>query len=138
MSSPENASCRHLIDAERGLAYVKLYGRVEGSFIASCVGRLRNDPAWRDSFDVIWDERDITIFDITPEGLEEMVDAQTSGQTGNDIVVSSRESRSLVLQLYAMRTRARGRPAEVFETLDEALGVLGLSELPMDLRLTEV
>ncbi len=135
MSSKDGSSCTHLVDTERGLAYVKLYGDVEGAFIASCVRALRADPDWDDTFDVIWDERDIAVLNITPSGLDDMVDAQTSGQVGNDIVVSGRPSRDLILELYAMRTRAWGRPAKVFKTLDAALGFLGLSQLPTNLRL---
>ena len=135
MSAPDDPSCSHHIDVGHRLAYIKLYGNVEGSSVASCVRALRADPEWDDAFDVIWDERDVTVFDITPSGLDEMVDAQTSGQTGHDIVVSSRRSRDQILELYAMRTRARGRPARVCTTLDDALDALGLSGLPVDLRL---
>lgn len=128
-------SFEYRIDPDHSLAYAKLYGDVDGPFIASRVRALRADPEWSDAFDVIWDERDVAVLDITLDGLEAMVDAQTDGQTGRDLVVSRRESRADVLRLYAVRTRARGRPAEVCETLRDALGVLGLDALPAPLRL---
>ena len=122
------------IDADRGLALASVSGEATGEDIARCVDELRADPAWSDLFDVIWDERGITTLDVTPGGLEEMVDAQTDGQVGRDVVISTRGSRKGIYDLYARRTRLRGRPAVVCTTMECALEAVGLSDLPATLR----
>jgi hypothetical protein len=84
---------------------------------------------------VIWDEREVRSLDVTPEGLEEMVDAQTeAGQVGLDLVVSTRDDHAGLLMLYTWRTSRRGRPAAVCRTLEDALAQVGLTELPAELR----
>jgi hypothetical protein len=122
------------IDPAAGLALARVSGEVTGHDVARFVRRLQSDPDWRPTFDAIWDERGITLLDVTPDGLDEMVDAQAEGQVGADVVVTEREDRELVQRLYALRVRARGRPATVCDTLDGALAAVGLGALPERLR----
>ena len=125
---------RYRIDPDRCLAFASVHGEATGADIAACVRRLRADPAWSDTYDVIWDERGVTTLDLTPDGLDRMVEAQTSGQVGLDVVISDRGSREAVYDLYARRTRAQGRPTCVCTTMECALEAVGLSELPTTLR----
>lgn len=122
------------IDPDHGLALATVSGEATGEDIARCVRELRSDPAWSDAFDVIWDERGVTTLDVTPDGLDRMVDAQTSGQTGRDVVVSTRGSRKGFFDLYVRRTRLEGRPAVVCTTMACALEAVGLADLPAALR----
>ncbi|MDT0630633.1 hypothetical protein [Rubrivirga litoralis] len=123
-------SFRYRIDTDHGLALAQIAGDATGEYIASCVRALQADPAWSDAYDVIWDDRGVTVLDVTPRGLDEMVAAQTNGQFGMDVIVSDRGSREAVFLLYARRTRAAGRPARVCRTLDEALAAVGRTALP--------
>jgi hypothetical protein len=128
-----NGSCEYQIDPARRLAVVQIKGDVTGADIADCVRRLRTDARWTDDTDVLWDEREIRRLDVTPEDLAEMVDEQTSGQTGQDIVLTGREEHEMVMRLYTWRVRANGRPAHVCTTLQCALDLLNLDELPPEL-----
>ena len=130
MRPAPKGSCEYRIDQKLGLALVRVSGAVSGARIARCAEALQSDPAWSFTYAAIWDERGITSLDVTPQDLEAMVSAQAKGQVGPDIVITVREDHEALLQLYAWRVRARGRPATVCRSLDEALAILELDELP--------
>lgn len=125
------------IDPEVQLGYCRVVGVADGRFIAECARTLQRDAAWSSGFDVIWDERGIEMLDLTPNGLDEMVEAQASGQHGRDVVITDRDDHKVVMKLYAWRVRERGRPASVFATLEAALEHLGFEELPESVRMEE-
>lgn len=131
--APEGA-CRYAIDPAVGLALVRITGAVTGADIARCARALQADPRWTPDLAVVWDERGITSLDVTPEGLKKMVEAQTRHATGPDFIVTEREDHEILLRLYAWRVQARGRPAQVFASLEQALAALGLDALPAALR----
>lgn len=133
MRPEPSGSCRYRINEEHGLALVNVRGDVNGAYIAECARALQADPGWSSSFAGIWDERGIDQLDIIPTDLDEMVEAQAHGQTGLDIIITAREDHELVQRLYAWRVRARGRPATVCSSLEEALACLGIDALPPDL-----
>jgi hypothetical protein len=91
---------------------------------------VRRLPHWNEQVDVIWYEDALAYLEVTEEQLGEMVQAQTRDQRGHDIIVTGRSDYELVMALYAAHVRAEGRPAQVCHTLEEALGVVGLVELP--------
>lgn len=134
MTPPSSGTCDYRIDPETRLALVRVGGHVTGHDIARYARDLHADADWRPTYDAIWDERGIAVLDVTPEGLEEMVSAQVDEQTGKDVVVAARETHETLQSLYARLVRARGRPAVVCATLDEAVGAVGLDALPAALR----
>ncbi len=130
MRLPSTGSCDFRIYTTQRLAIVDVKGDVTGEHIADCVHRLRTNTSWSDETNVLWDERGIRRLDVTPDDLREMVEQQTSGQTGLDIVLTGREEHEAIMRLYTHRVRTHGRPAHVCHTLQCALDLLGIGELP--------
>ena len=126
--------CSCTIDPDVKTALVRLSGSVTGHQIAACADGLRTSPDWSDDVASLWDARHLTSLDVTPGGLEDMVESQTDSAVGPDVIVSADPDHVMLLRLYAWRVRGRGRPATVCATLDEALGVLGLDRLPSGLE----
>ena len=126
--------CSPLVDPETGTALIHLSGAITGHQIAACAVSLHADPAWSHHNAAIWDARALLILDVTPEGLDEMVEAQANGELGPDIVISNNEDHVGLLRLYAWRVRGQGRPAEVCTTLEQALALLGMKQLPAALE----
>jgi hypothetical protein len=118
------------IDLERRLVRVRVAGRVTGYDIAATAERITRDAQWDDRLRVLWDERDLTSLEVTPEMLDDMVEAQTATQQGMDLILTAREIDELVMRLYTRRVRGEGRPAQVCTTLACALEALELEELP--------
>jgi hypothetical protein len=112
------------------IAYVRLEGDYHGVDIARCADGLSNDPDWHDDYHAIWDDRLIGELIVSSEGLDEMVDAQVSNSSGLDLIVTRRPNHAMLMKLYAWRVSKRGRPARVCSTLEEALDLVGLKELP--------
>ncbi len=133
MRLPSTGSCDYKIDPSRSLAVVTVTGDVTGKHLADCVHRLRTDARWTDHTAVLWDERDVRRLDVTLDDIEEMVEQQTSGQHGPDIVLTRREDHEAVMRLYTHRVRKTGRPAQVCSTLQCALDLLGIDALPPEL-----
>ncbi len=133
MRLSSTGSCDFCFSPAQRLVVVRVTGNVTGAHLADCVHRLRTDPRWADDMDVLWDERSIERLDVTLGDLSEMVEEQTSGQTGQDLVLTAREDHEAVMRLYTWRVRAKGRPAQVCTTLRCALDLLHLNELPPEL-----
>ena len=134
MASPLAGACTVHYDPSNMLALVRLRGAANGSIIAQCALAVHSHEKWEDHFDVIWFEDNITYLEVTVEQLDRMVEAQTMQETGRDLIVTARTDYKIVMALYAARVRGEGRPARVCNTLEEALGAVGLSELPDALR----
>lgn len=127
---PHTGTCAYLLSPSHRLALGRLAGYVDGDYFAACVDRLHAHPEWDRRFDVIWDVTEVDVLDISPEGLQEMVRAQTNDAVGMDVLVADRETREAVLRLYARLVERYGRPSSVCETLDEAVQQVGFSQLP--------
>ncbi len=134
MQAESNGECRYAIDQDLGLALVRIAGDVTAGDIVRCANALQSEPSWSHDFAAIWDERGLTALEVTLEGMDAMVEAQATGEVGPDIIITDQEDYEIVMRLYAWRVRVRGRPAKVVTTLEEALGCLGLEELPASVR----
>lgn len=133
MPSKSEQTFEYRIDQDLGLAVVRVAGHVSGTDIGQFANTLQNDPNWKHDYAAIWDERGIWSLDVSQEDLEVMVKGQAKGEFGPDIIVTVRDDHQAVMKLYAWRVRARGRPAQVCSTIDEALSLLGLEQLPPEL-----
>jgi hypothetical protein len=129
----DTGSCSYYFDLDKRLVLILVEGDITGAHLAECVADLVRDPHWSDDLNVLWDERRISRLDVTPEDLDVMVDVQTQGQYGEDVILTVREEHEMVMQLYAWRVRASGRSAQVCTKVDCALDALGLSEKPQRL-----
>jgi hypothetical protein len=116
------------------MALVRMSGDVTGNDIARCAAALQADPDWCHHCTAIWDDREVNLLDVSPDGLRQMVDVQASGETGPDLIVTQLPDRTLLMDLYARLVEIRGRPAAVFSTLDEALAHVGRDALPPRLQ----
>lgn len=122
------------IDEATGLALISGSGEVTGADIVDAARALHGHPKWDFRFDVLWDGRAVTSLVVTPDDIPEMVEAKTEHSVGKEVIVAVRSVDKMIADLSALLMRARGREAHAFYTLDEALDVLGLSELPTTLR----
>lgn len=130
----QRAAFDYEIDQDIGLAVVRVTGEVSGRDIARFAERLQSDADWAHDYAAIWDERGITSLDVTPDDMDVMVKGQAGIETGPDVVVTAQEDHELIMKLYAWRVRARGRPATVCSSMEEALDHLGVDELPPRLK----
>ena len=121
---------RATVIPEFHLGFAVGLGHVEGLEMVRACQEMTSDPLWVPGFDELWDLRDSTEVDISPEGMDEMVASahKYASQIGDNrcVFVSARESVKPVLRLFAWLTDDLPRTYHTTRTRDEALAWLGL------------
>ena len=135
--TPSGGTIAYQIDPDCGLALIRPSGAVTGRDLAQGLHALQADSDWHHHYALIWDERGITSLDVTPDELDQMVEAQEGAVIGPDLIVTTREDYEDLFQLYAWRVQARGHPASVCRSLQKALALVGLDALPESMRTLE-
>ena len=125
---------RFRIDAAHRLALAEISGPVDGPMCLAAIVALHADPAWDPAYDVIWDGRGITELVLGTEDVKRNVEAKSVDSYGRDLIVVSRDIDYLAARLEAHLARTRGKEMRVFRSLDDALAVLGMDELPPALK----
>ena len=94
--------------------------------------QLTNDPDFRPDYDLLNDLRDVTAFDISAQEATVIAQKSVFSETSRRVTVATRPDifgMNRLIQIHRQMGK-RQEKVEVFYTLDEALGFLGLPSLP--------
>ena len=117
------------------LALAVLAGEVTGDDMRRVVEAVHDDPEWEPGFDAIWDCSRVRAHVVSPEEVRPLVRAAVEGEPGRDVLVESpRLGESFFSEMLVRTVRAAGDEGYRVHTLDEALDLLGLDDLPDALR----
>ena len=131
----DDASFTYRIDPDAGLALAQMEGRLTGKDMLRIVQAVHADPAWRPSFDAVWDCTRVSAHVVMPSDVGGILDETVEGAAGRDVLVESRSlGQSFFSKMLAFAARARGAEAHACHSVDEALGLLGRESLPDSLR----
>lgn len=132
----DEASFMYAVDAAASLALARFEGGLTGVDIRRAVAVVHADPAWRPSFDAIWDWRRVRAHIVSPEEVPPLVAEVVEGQTGRDALVEPETlSENFFSEMLTRMLRAAGKEAALFRTVEDALGAFGHDMLPAGLDL---
>lgn len=122
---------RYRVDAEHGLAVIRLGFAVRGSDIVLLLDAVLRDPAWQPGFARFWDGRGVRHLDVQPNEMEEhsaFLDTvrDLAGQ-GKSAIVTFRDIDHLAAMLYQARVRRLlGVDIQVFSEIEDAADFLSV------------
>jgi hypothetical protein len=115
---------------------ISFWGAVDGKQVVAQTRKFFASDRWKPGFRVLWDARDITSLDITPDDVRQMkalIDEfrPRIGPGRSAVVTTSEDVATIAHLLAALAPRDPQRPVEVFDDLTDALRWLSVSEEPL-------
>ena len=131
-------SYTYQINKEKSLNYVKGSGVVLGSEILATTEKMFNDPDWIYVKKQINNFLQIKELVISINEFEKLIELEKqsvvqqnkilTGETGQLAIVAQKELYDIIFQLYAFKTKGLSHDTKMFNTVDEALLWLKVSE----------